>query len=254
VQVDDDLLQAQLAAAQASYQTSKTSLERYQSASSGGGVSQLQLDNLDLTFKNAEAQVTQLLKQISLSKLIAPFTGTITFKDVEVGSVIGNAAVARISDLSRMKLEISVPEKEIGMFKEGDEVVVSTDVYQDKAFSGIVCYVADRADNAHNYAVKMIIKNEDKAARLKAGMYGRASVHKSLNHNAILIPRSALLGSAKNPQVFVIEDSTARLRSIQTGDTNGLYVQVTSGLSLGNYIVTGGQINLTEGTKVEIVK
>ena len=252
VQVDDDLLQAQLTAAETSYQTAKRNLERYQLASSSGGVSQLQLDNLNLNFRNAEAQLKQLTKQISLSKLKAPFTGTVTFKDVEVGSVVGNSAIARITDLSQMKLEISVPEKEVGMFHEGDEVLVDTDVYPTKSFKGVVCFVADRADNAHNYTIKIAVTNEDSSARLKAGMYGVASVSKTLNNGALLIPRSALLGSAKNPQVFVIDDDTAGLKTIQTGTTNEDFIEVTMGLSAGEIVVTGGQINLTDGVKVAI--
>ncbi|NJM25156.1 MAG: HlyD family efflux transporter periplasmic adaptor subunit [Bacteroidia bacterium] len=66
-----------------------------------------------MNLKNAESQLKHLAKQISLSRLEAPFAGTITYKDVEKGSVVGGAAVARITDLSKLKLEITIPEKKL---------------------------------------------------------------------------------------------------------------------------------------------
>jgi RND family efflux transporter MFP subunit len=253
VQVDDELLQAQYVSAEANYETAKRSLSRYESASLGGGVSQLQLDNYRLNFKNAESQLKQLSKQIRLSKIEAPFSGTITFKDVEFGSVAGKDPVARITDLSQLKLEVSVPEKEIGMFREGQSISITTDVYPGKTFKGQIEYVADRADGAHNYVVKVLVKNSH-ATALKAGMYGTAFLNTDLNKNSIVIPRSALLGSAKNPQVFVVDGSVARLKSIQTGAANGDSVEVTGGIASGEVVVIGGQINLTDGSKVEIAK
>lgn len=253
IQVDDELLQAQYVSAEANYETAKRSLSRYESASLGGGVSQLQLDNYRLNVKNAESQLKQLLKQIRLSKIEAPFSGTVTYKDVEFGSVVGNNPVARITDLSQLKLEISVPEKEVGIFSEGESISITTDVYPGKTFNGQIEYVANRADDAHNYMVKVLVKNST-AAALKAGMYGTASLHTDLNKSSIVISRDALLGSAKKPQVFVVEGKVAKLKSIQTGASNGESVEVTEGIEAGEVVVTGGQINLTNGSKVEVAK
>jgi len=254
VQVDDELLQAQFTSAEANCQTAKRSLDRYENAALGGGVSKLQLDNLTLNHITAQSQVRQLAKQISLSKLVAPITGTITFKDVEYGSVVGSAPVARITDLSKLKLEISVPEKEVGIFREGEVLSVNTDVYPTRTFEGRVLYVAERADESHNYNVKIIIQNNQPSAILKAGMYGTASLKTVISGSSLVIPRSALLGSAKNPQVFLVENNRARLVPIQTGAANGESIEVTDGIHPGQVVVTGGQINLANGTAVEIAK
>ena len=69
----------------------------------------------------------------------------------------------------------------------------------------------------------------------------------------MLIPRTALLGSAKNPQVFVVEEGKAVLRNVQTGKSNDESVQVIDGLADGERVVITGHINLTNGTNVEIV-
>lgn len=254
VQVDDELLQAQHVSALANYETAMRSLVRYEKASSGGGVSELQLDNYRLNLKNAESQLKQLTKQIKLSRIEAPFAGTITLKDVEVGSVVGSAPIARVTDLSRLKLEIDVPEKEIKMFREGDAMSIVTDAYPELIFKGTIQYVAERADDAHNYSVKILIDNSDPAKQLKAGMYGTASLSNGHQKSTIIVPRTALLGSAKNPQVFLIDGQVAKLTSIKTGAGNGKSVEVIAGIKAGDIVVTGGQINLSDGTKVEITR
>ena len=251
VQIDDDLLQAQYVAAEASYLTAKRNLERHESAAGSGGVSKLQLDNYNLNLKSAESQLKQLSKQIELSRMTAPFAGTITLRDVEPGSVVGGSPIARITDLTQLKLEISVPEKEIVLFKEGEEAQITTDIYPGQSITGKIEYVADRGDNAHNYTVRVLIKNTG-AKALKAGMYGNVIMSKDLNKNALVIPRTALLGSAKNPQVFVIENDKAVLKDIQTGTSNNDSIEVLSGLNEHDVVITSGHINLKSGSNVAV--
>ena len=253
VQIDDELLQQQLISAEASYQTARRNLERYENASLSGGVSKMQLDNLNLNLVTAESQLKQLGKQIELCRITAPFTGTVTLRDVEVGSVTGGQSVARVTDLTQLKLEISVPEREINFFKEGDDAEIGTDVYSDKVFKGKVEYVSDRADNAHNYTVRILVQNSERSAPVKAGMYGTAFLKKVLDAAGLIVPRSALLGSAKNPQVYIIEGNRAVLENILVGQTMGDSIEVLEGLNEGDTVVTTGHINLATGSLVEIV-
>jgi RND family efflux transporter MFP subunit len=254
VQIDDELLRAQYIAAEASYETAKRNFERYEKASESEGVSKMQYDSYWQQYKNAESQLKQLDKNIRLSKIIAPFAGTITQKDVEIGSVVNTSnAIGRLTDLSQLKLEIAVPEKEIYLFQEGENATIQTDLYPGHNFTGKIDYVSDRADDSHNYTVKILIKN-NKANELKAGMYGTAMMNKDLQASTLIIPRSALLGSAKNPQVFVVQNDTASLRNIQTGSSNGLEIEVINGLKAGEVVVVSGQINLSNGSPVSITQ
>ncbi|MGC3946466.1 MAG: efflux RND transporter periplasmic adaptor subunit [Chryseolinea sp.] len=250
VRIDDDLLQAQYAAADASFENAKRNLERYERASVSGGVSKIQLDAYTLTLKTAESQRRQLSKQIGWSTLTAPFSGTVTLRDVEPGSIVGGSPVARITDLSQLKLEISVPEKEVVLFRDMQTAAVTTDVYPGHTFAGKVEYVSERADNAHNYLVRILIQNSSSSTALKAGMYGSVEISKDLTNDALIIPRTALVGSSKNPQVFVVENGKAILKAIHTGNTNDESIEVINGLSSGDVVVTSGHINLANGSQV----
>jgi hypothetical protein len=63
-----------------------------------------------------------------------------------------------------------------------------------------------------------------------------------------------LIGSAKNPQVFVVVDGKAVLRSIEVGQSAGETVEIVNGLQAGDIVVLSGHINLAEGSPVEVVK
>lgn len=255
LQIDDEMLRAKYISSQATYETAKRNFERYEKASESEGVSKMQYDNYWQLYKDAESQLKQLDKNIRLSKLTAPFSGTVTAKDVEVGTVVNkNGNVGRLTDLSQLKLEIAVPENEITLFKEGETASVKTDLYPTQVLTGKIDYVSDRADDSHNYIVKILLKNNNKGIALKAGMYGTAIMKKDLQAATLIIPRSALLGSAKNPQVFVVENNVATLRSIHTGSSNGLEVEVIEGLKQGEQVILSGQINLSEGSKVQVAQ
>jgi RND family efflux transporter MFP subunit len=252
IQIDDHILQAQHHAAEANYITAKKNLERYESAATSGGVSNLQLDNLKLNLATTESQLKQLKRQIDLSHIVAPFDGTVTMRSVEPGSVAGQNPVARITDLQKLKLQVSVPEKEIVLFREGEKANIVTDVYPGTTFHGTIEYVSDRGDEAHNYDVRIVLDNNQLKAVLKAGMYGTAVLKSSTPHQTLFIPRAALVGSAKNPQVFVVNGDKVSLKNILTGYMTAEMLEVKQGLNEGDVVVTTGHINLTSGSAVTI--
>lgn len=255
LQIDDEMLRAQYISVQATYENAKRNFERYEKASASEGISKMQYDNYLQQYKHAESQLKQLEKSIRLARLSAPFTGTITLRNVEIGTVIGNNTnIGRLTDLTQLKLEIAVPESEISLFQEGEQIAIKTDVYPTQELIGNIDYVADRSDDSHNYTVKVLLQN-NQDTELKAGMYGKAIVNKDLQENTLVISRSALLGSAKNPQVYVInDDSTVSLRKILIGSSNSLEIEVIDGLREGDQVVVSGQINIADGSRVKIAK
>lgn len=252
-QVDNELYKAQLYSAEANYENASTTLQRYQNAAVGDGVSATQLDQQKLQMKSAEAQVRQLKKQIAMSRITAPFAGVVTEKMVELGATVApGTQLAKISDLSSLKLELSIPEKDLANFTEGSEINIVTDVYPDTRFKGTVDLVSVSADAAHQFTVKIRIPNSQQHP-LKAGMYGKIQSETD-DAGALIIPRSALLGSAKSPQVFVIKDGAAVLRSVKIGRSNDVAIEITEGLQAGDVVATSGLVNLSNGTKVNIAR
>lgn len=253
LKVDDAMLQTQHIAAKAAYENAKVNYERFQKSAVSEGVTKMQLDASLLQLRSAESQLKQLEVAISKCTYKAPFAGTITQRSVEIGSIAGSAPIGRLTDNSSLRLEVNVPESDIVNFSTGKTVEVTTDMFPGVFFKGSIEFVSTRGDESHNFMVKVRVPNSSKNA-LKTGMYGRVTLRQELAMSALAIPRTALLGSVKNPQVYIVNENQAILRSIVTGRNNGTQIEVLSGLKAGEVIVTSGQINLTDSCKVEIAK
>lgn len=84
-------------------------------------------------------------------------------------------------------------------------------------------------------------------------MFARVEFNSIKNRDAIVIPRQALVGSIRNPKVFVVENDIAKERSVVIGSSSNTFVQILSGLNIGEVIVVSGQNNLVDNLKVEIL-
>jgi HlyD family secretion protein len=149
------------------------------------------LQKIDITEKDFKAATAQLAGakaalsladiQLEYTRLLAPFAGIITSRDVEPGEVVTpGREVISIADLSEVDLKVFVGEEEIGNVKPGQKVRVKTDTFPDKTYEGRVSYISPEAEftpkiiQTHKervklvYLVKVTLPNPD--LELKSGM------------------------------------------------------------------------------------
>ncbi|MDP3148577.1 MAG: efflux RND transporter periplasmic adaptor subunit [Ignavibacteria bacterium] len=256
-QVDDELKKAALMSAEANYEKAKKDYERTQALFQQKSATDAQLDMAKLGSAMAEAQYIVAKRQMADTKIKTPISGFITSRTIDLGSMVQGAPqatlVANVVDISRVKVKLNVAETDAFILKAGDQVSVATDVYPQAIFTGRIESVGSKGDDAHTFPVEISIANEAKH-QLKAGKFARISFTSKKSGESIVIPRAALVGSVKAPQVFVVENGIAKLRSITVGSESGLDIQVLNGLSLGEEVVVSGQNNIVDNIKVEILK
>ena len=85
-------------------------------------------------------------------------------------------------------------------------------------------------------------------------MYGTEYFGEKESSQILTVPRTAFVGSVSSNQVYVIKNGKAELKTITSGRNFGDYIEVLSGLSKGDQVVTTGQVNLSDQTPVEIIK
>ena len=254
IQLDDELKQASFQMAEVAYLKAKRDLERFETLIKDSSVSDVQLENTRLAFKSAEAQYIVARRQLNDTRIKSPISGIVTARPVDVGSNVQvNNIVANVVDISQLKLKLNVAERDVFKMKVGDKVAVSTDVYPGVSFIGRISTISAKADDGHTYAVEAIIPNTI-ANPLRAGMFGRVSFSAVKPVAALSIPRAALVGSLRQPQVFVVENLTAHLRNFIAGGEYGSKLEVISGLSAGEQVVVTGQNNLKDNVAVSVVK
>ena len=255
-QVDDELKKAAFMSAEANYEKAKKDYERFQTLYQQKSVTDSQLDQAKLGAAMAEAQYIVAKRQLNDTQIKTPISGYVTARYVDLGAMVQGAPqptlVANVVDISRLKVKLNLAERDAFLTKVGDQVAVSVDVYPGVTFKGRVESISSKGDDAHTYPVEISINNES-AHPLKAGMFARVEFTSLKDRETVVIPRESLVGSIKEPQVFVVENGIVKLRNLTVGDQSGIYVQVLQGLMVGETIVVNGQNNLVDNLRVEIL-
>ncbi len=227
---------------------------RYENAYSTGGVTKQQVDQAELTLKNAAARVQQAGIKVADANLRSSINGVINMRLIEPGSVLAaGTKLFEIVDVSKLTLDIAVSESQVASLKKGYHVSIHVSVLPEEKFSGKIVFIAAKADESLNFPVKIEVSNTGGNA-LKAGMYGTADFEFSDQAPAILIPRSAFIGSVNSNEVFVVKNDKAELRKVVSGRILGDKIEILQGLDQGEEVITTGQINLVNGSAISIIK
>jgi RND family efflux transporter MFP subunit len=252
--IDNQLQQLAVRNAEQQLADARQNVERYKNLFEGGAATQAQLDQYRLAFENATNQLAQARKQLANAVVIAPISGQIAQKAVEAGAFLNlGAAIVTLVDVSRLKVRLNVAENDVYALKPGDPVNITATVFPGVTYPGKITFISPAGDEAHNYPVEVSFANQAKN-QLKAGTYVDITFNRKSQAATLQIPRETLVGSVKNAQVYVVgDDNTARLRKVTIGADNGDYLEVREGLQEGERVVTTGQINLTDSTRVNII-
>ena len=254
IQLDDELKLAGFKTAEVNYQKTKKDYERYQALLASKAVTDAQLESAKLAYQSAEAQYIVAKKGYEDTKITTPISGIVTSRNVDIGNYVNkNMVVAEVVDISKLKVKLNVAETDVFKLNVGDKVKISTDVYPGITFPGKIETISDKGDEAHTYPVEVIFMNS-KEHPLKAGMFGKVAFNSVSKGEKLLIPRDALIGSIKNPQVFVIKNGIAKIRDLVVGSTYNNKLEVLSGLKEGERVVVNGQNNLADNYKVMVVQ
>lgn len=229
---------------------------RLNNALKSGGVTQAQVDEINLAVKSAESQLNQARKRVSDATIKSPMSGIINSRLIEVGSFVGvGTQLFNIVDVSSLKLKVTANERQVIRLSVGYDVDIKVPVFQEELFKGKISFIAPKADNSLNYPIEIRLVNASTKNRLKAGMYASAEFKFGEESPIIAIPRAAFVGSVNSGEVFVIERTGfATLRKVSPGAIFGDQVEILDGLKEGEIVITTGQINLVDGTAIEVLK
>ncbi|MDF2454499.1 MAG: rane fusion protein [Cytophagaceae bacterium] len=205
-------------------------------------------------YETNKIQADVIKQQIKDGNIVSPINGIITEKKLVAGEYVNTGAkVASVVDISKLKAVVFVSESDVFKLKEGDPVNVSTEVFPGTVFKGKISFISPKGDDNHNYRVEIAVANNN-SIRLKAGIYVIAEFNVGETSTALQIPKRALVEGVKNPYVFIASGNKSLKRKISIGREVGENVVVLSGLNPGEQVITDGQINLIDGSKIETAK
>lgn len=250
-----DAIEVDVTQAQNNLQNAIIDNQRYENAYKTGGVTKQQLDNSRLQLKNAQAAVKAQSVKVNDTNVRAGISGTINKKMVEPGTVVSpGTSMFEIVNINSLKLSVLVDESQVGKIGLGQEVAINVNVLPGESFSGRITFIAPKSDASLNFPVEIEVQNR---GNLKAGMYATAvfkTNHGAETQNMLTVPAEAFVNGVSSGQLFIVNNGVAKLIKVQTGKVYGDKVQILSGLNGGEQVVTSGQINLDNGSKINIVK
>ncbi len=252
---------ARLESSRASLAQASRDLERGKALAeaSEGIVSQDDVERLALAHETraaeaaeAEAAVLVMQEQVEDMEVRSPFTGVVSERHVEKGSWVAKGdPVVRLLDLRKLKIRASVPSIDRMRLSLDQKATFKTDAVPEVSHAAELRFLGREADPATGtFLVEAATTGDGSAGALLPGLQGTLTLTLA-EHQGLLIPKTALLGSGSGEQVFVVDGETASRVDVDTKSVDARRVEVVTGLSSGMRLVTQGQHRLADGQLVE---
>lgn len=242
---------AELAAAEAQARQAQQQLDRIKALQGRGFATAASLDQQTATANAARASADQSRAAISDRTIRAPFGGYVSLRTISAGAIIpAGTAIATVSDISRIKLDFTVPETRLSTLREGMPIRAVSAAFPDRPFGGTIATIDPVIDpTSRAVRVRAILPNPDRA--LKPGMLLTVSVI-ARQRQSLAAPELAVVGDGEDRYLFVLEGRTVKRVKVDTGVRQNGLVEITGGVKPGQTIVTEGVVKLTDGAKVRL--
>lgn len=205
----------------------------------------------DLDTQRASYDIAKL--ELSYAEIRAPIGGVVSKRMVKVGNLIQlNQPLFKIDDFDPLEAMINVPEREMRLIQAEQPVQMLVDALPGAVFTGSVARVSPVVD-ASTGTFRVVAQFKDDSGQLRSGMFGRVRIVYDQRADALVVPRSALVGDDKDASVFVVEADVAKRRKVKLGYADGGQVEVVDGIAEGEQVVTLGQAALRDGAKVQVI-
>jgi len=265
---------ANLEKSQVMLRDTKTTLERNKTLYAKNFIAKSDLDTSETNYlsavaqiKVAEAQIEQAQAALDSSainlkytKILSPVRGTVISRNIDVGQTVAASfqtptLFTIAQDLTKMQIDTSVDEADIGKVKAGQKAAFTVDAYPESPFNGKVSVVRNApitVSNVVTYNAVIIVDNT--SLKLKPGMTANVSIETESKQSVLRVPNAALrfkpatpaatpdqkaAKGPRSPGVWILENNKSKNVKITTGISDGNYTEVISNeLTEGQQIIT----------------
>ena len=266
-EVDQELAQsrAALARTRASETLARTTLDRMKALVHDSAATRQELDERQAAYDAAqasvaadEANVRRLEELQRFGSVTAPFSGTITERNLESGGLVsaGTSGGAKplfvVSQADTVRVFVNVPENAATAVRAGQQASVVVRDIPGRVFKGRVARTSGALDAATRTMIAQVdVPNPGHA--ILAGMYAQVSLTTTRAIPLILLPANALVIRPDGPQVATVRDGRVHFVTLQLGRDLGTELEVISGLEEGDQVVVNPSDVVTEGAAVRVV-
>ncbi len=276
-ELDQQLAQAKadLATAQSNAALAKTTASRYQDLIGNNAVSQQDTDNAVTQLQSSTTQVNSATANVrrleelqSFERIVAPFDGVITARNIDIGqlitatgstttagagTIIGNKQIFDISAIRTLRVFVNVPQINAPDAKNGVIATLTLPQYPGRKFEGKLVRTSDAVDPATRTLLAEVDVNNS-SGELLPGSYTEVHLHTSNPSPALIVPVSAMILEPDGLRLATVdENNIAHLIHAVAGRDFGTTVEIVAGLQPGQRVISNPPDSLTDGEKVRVV-
>jgi membrane fusion protein (multidrug efflux system) len=253
VKLFDDDLQAQLQKLQVQLQISQKTAERYRELLKISGISQQEVDLSELEVSNLKADIDLVKVNIGKTEVRAPYSGRIGLKSISLGAYITPTnLVTTISQVSKLKMQFSVPEKYSGDMQKGKSVDFTVAGADKKFKAAILATNSTIEQNTRTLQVLTVISGNNPL--LVPGSSAKVSLRLGQDDKAVIVPSQAIIPQARNKKVVIYRNGSALFETVVTGLRDSTFVQIMEGVKPGDTIVTTALLAIQPDSKIKLTK
>jgi membrane fusion protein (multidrug efflux system) len=249
--VNDARLQAQLKKLQAQLDLYNTKEFRQKSLLAQDAISQETYDESNTLVEATLADIELIKAQIRETELRAPFDGFIGLRQVSEGAYANpTTVIAKLTKISPLKMELSIPEAYIDMVKAGSKIVFTVD--GDTVQYQAEVYATDSKIDMTtlSFTIRAYYPNLDR--KIPPGRFAHVVLQLNYDKNGISVPSESVVPDLGEHIVYKVENNKAKKVRIEPGVRTESYVQILKGLNVGDTVVTTGILQLRDDIDLHI--
>ncbi|AHL76560.1 RND transporter [Stutzerimonas stutzeri] len=273
VLLDSEIEQASLTAAEADLHLAKVEFERARSLIDRQAISRSEFDRLNAESQKAAATVAQLKASLAKKRILAPFSGTIGIRQVDVGDfVAAGTPIATLQDLSTLFVDFYLAEQQVPLLALGQPVRIQVAAFPGEQFEGKIVALNPKVETTtRNVQVRAELANPGE--RLLPGMFADLQVLLPSEEPQVVVPETAITYTLYGNSVLVVKEGQApepeegteaperrepylvvERRFVETGERRDGRVVILKGIEAGEQVVIAGQLKLDTGAHVAIAE
>ena len=249
VKLDDDVVQAELAQAQANLALAQSRYDRSNRLQTAGFVSAEAREDAQNQLKLQEAAIKLAQAKLEKATIEAPFDGVIGLRSVSIGEyVTPGQAIAPLESVDTLKADFRLPERFIANVEQGQTLELQVDARPGQLFAGEVYAISPLIEEGgRSILVRARVDNQQ--GLLRPGMFARVQLITD-ESMAVVVPEAALSPSGPLQDVFRVDEGQAERVAIRIGERRAGLVEVLEGLQPGDKVVVAGLQRMRPGAPV----
>jgi membrane fusion protein (multidrug efflux system) len=253
VKLFDKDLQAQLNKLSVQLQIKEKTQERSAELLKISGISQQDYDLSALDVENLKADIESTQIAISKTEIRAPYSGRVGLRNVSLGAYISPSdVITTLRQVDQLKLEFSVGERYAKEIARGYKVHFRVDGGQVDHQATVIA--TENSVDATTRTLRVRALVSERHRELVPGVFAKVNLQLGKTDNGLLVPSQAVVPAARNKQLVLLRKDSAKFVIVETGVRDSAYVQILSGIKVGDTVVTSGLMAIRPSSKIKVVR